>query len=102
MTGCPVSQVPSSSRSPGRARPRAADNLQLAPEPPSGPTSAVYTFNAVLGVMAPILVAIFLGDRSHEVLDGWKTWLDQNNAAVMSVLFLIFGVVLIGQGIQGI
>ncbi|MGO9855955.1 MAG: GAP family protein [Acidimicrobiales bacterium] len=63
---------------------------------------AVYAFVAVLGVTAPILVAIFLGDRSHEVLDGWKTWLDQNNAAVMSVLFLLFGVVLIGQGIPGI
>jgi len=62
---------------------------------------AIYVFVAVLGVAAPILVALLLGDRSHEVLEGWKAWLDQNNAAVMSVLFLIFGVVLIGQGIQG-
>jgi len=60
---------------------------------------AIYVFVAVLGVAAPILVTIFLGDRSNEVLDGWKAWLGQNNAAVMSVLFLIFGVVLIGQAI---
>jgi hypothetical protein len=50
-------------------------------------------------VAAPILATLLLGDRSHEVLDGWKAWLDQNNAAVMSVLFLIFGVVPIGQAI---
>jgi threonine/homoserine/homoserine lactone efflux protein len=60
---------------------------------------AIYVFVAVLGVAAPILVTIFLGDRSHEVLDGWKAWLGQNNAAVMSVLLLIFGVVLIAQAI---
>ncbi len=60
---------------------------------------AIYVFVATLGVAAPILVTIFLGDRSHEVLDGWKAWLGQNNASVMSVLFLIFGVVLIAQAI---
>jgi hypothetical protein len=64
-------------------------------------TIAIYVFVAVLGVAAPILVALFLGDRSHQVLEGWRAWLDQNNAAVMSLLFLIFGVILIGQGIQG-
>ena len=62
---------------------------------------AVYVFVAVLGVAAPILVTVFLGDRAHEILHGWRTWLGQNNATVMSVLFLIFGVVLIGQGIGG-
>jgi threonine/homoserine/homoserine lactone efflux protein len=60
---------------------------------------AIYVFVATLGVAAPILETIFLGDRSHEVLDGWKAWLGQNNASVMSVLFLIFGVVLIAQAI---
>jgi threonine/homoserine/homoserine lactone efflux protein len=61
---------------------------------------AIYVLVAVLGVAAPILVTAFLGDRAPKVLDGWKVWLTQNNATVMSVLFLIFGVVLIGQGIE--
>jgi Sap, sulfolipid-1-addressing protein len=61
---------------------------------------AIYVLVAVLGVAAPIVVTAFLGDRSAKVLDGWKVWLTQNNATVMSVLFLIFGVVLIGQGIE--
>jgi threonine/homoserine/homoserine lactone efflux protein len=63
---------------------------------------AIYVLIAVLGVAAPIVATVILGDRSHEVLAGWKSWLDQNSATVMSVLFLIFGVVLIGQGIGGV
>lgn len=62
-------------------------------------TVAIYVAVAVLGVATPILVTLFLGDRSREVLDGWKAWLGQNNAAVMSVLFLVFGVVLVAQAI---
>ena len=63
---------------------------------------AVYLVVAVLGVVAPIVVTLSLGDRSHEVLEGWNGWLRQNNAVVMSVLFVVFGVVLIGQGIAGV
>ena len=64
--------------------------------------SAVYVFVAVLGVAAPILVMLSLGERAPEVLEGWNVWLRHNNASVMSVLFVIFGVVLIGQGVAGI
>jgi hypothetical protein len=64
--------------------------------------TAIYVFAAVLGVAAPILVMLFLGDRASEVLDGWKIWLRQNHACVMSVLFVVLGVVLIGQGIAGL
>ncbi len=63
---------------------------------------AVYVVIAVLGVAAPIAVALCLGNRAAEVLQGWNIWLKQNNATVMSVLFLVFGVVLIGQGVAGI
>lgn len=63
---------------------------------------AVYVAVAVVGVAAPILVTVSLGDRSSGVLDGWKDWLGHNNATVMSVLFAVFGVVLVGQGIAGV
>ena len=63
---------------------------------------AVYLVVAVLGVVAPIVVMLSLGDKAHEVLEGWNGWLRQNNAVVMSVLFVVFGVVLIGQGIAGV
>ena len=60
---------------------------------------AIYVVVGALGVAAPILVVLLLGDRSQEVLGGWETWLQRNSATVMSVLFLVFGVVLIGQAI---
>ena len=62
---------------------------------------ALYVLVAVLGVAAPIVAMLVLGARP-EVLDGWNIWLRHNNATVMSVLFLVFAVVLIGQGISGI
>ena len=63
---------------------------------------AIYVLVAVLGVIAPIVVMLSLGDKAPAVLQSWNLWLRQNNATVMSVLFLVFGVVLIGQGIGGI
>ena len=63
---------------------------------------AVYLMVAVLGVVAPIVVMVSLGDRAHEVLESWNAWLRQNNATVMSILFVVFGAVLIGQGIAGV
>jgi len=62
----------------------------------------VYTLIAVLGVLAPLIVVLVMGERSQAILDDWKTWLAQNNAAVMSVLFVVFGVVLISKGISGL
>ena len=81
----------------GSVNPKTWSSVSL-PQPPSHlPPShkdskpraiTIYVLVAVLGVAAPILVAAFLGDRSAKVLDGWKVWLAQNNATVMSVLFL--------------
>ena len=62
---------------------------------------AVYVLLAVVGVATPLVVAVALGDRSQSVLESWRTWLVRNNAAVMAVIFLVFGVVLIGKGIAG-
>ncbi len=62
----------------------------------------VYVVIAALGVAAPLGVTIGLGDRAHDILDGWRTWLGQNNATVMAVLFLVFAVVLIGKGVAGV
>jgi threonine/homoserine/homoserine lactone efflux protein len=55
-----------------------------------------------IGIIAPVAVYFAMGDRAARVLGGWKTWLSANNATVMFVLFLVFGVVLIGKGISGL
>jgi hypothetical protein len=41
-------------------------------------------------------------EKATRVLNAWKTWLQANNATVMIVLFVVFGVVLIGKGIGGL
>jgi hypothetical protein len=62
----------------------------------------VYVVIAALGVAAPLVVMVALGDKAQPILESWKTWLGQNNATVMAVLFLVFAVVLIGKGVSGI
>jgi threonine/homoserine/homoserine lactone efflux protein len=62
----------------------------------------VYVVVAGAGVAAPLVVMVVYSEKAGDILDGWKTWLGRNNAAVMSVLFLVFAVVLIGRGIAGI
>jgi MFS family permease len=59
----------------------------------------VFIVVASLGVIAPYVVYLGMGDRAAATLDGWKAWLVANNAAVMAVLFLVFGFVLIGKGL---
>jgi hypothetical protein len=55
-----------------------------------------------VGIIAPVGVYFAMGDKAAKVLDGWKTWLAANNATVMIVLFVVFGVTLIGKGISGL
>ena len=55
-----------------------------------------------VGIIAPVGVYFLMGDKAAPVLDGWKRWLAANNATVMTVLLLVFGVVLIGKGIGGL
>jgi hypothetical protein len=62
----------------------------------------VYTVFASLGVAAPIVAMLLLGERSDRVLRGWQAWLDHNNTAMMSVIYLVFGVILVGKGVGGI
>jgi hypothetical protein len=68
----------------------------------SGETVAVVVVYVVLasaGVAAPLATTLVLGDRARPVLASWRTWLEANNDVVMAVLYLLFGVVLVGKGI---
>jgi len=58
---------------------------------------------ASVGIIAPVAVYFLMGEeKSARVLGGWKTWLVANNSTVMIVLFVVFGVVLLGNGIGGL
>src|SRR5271169_6714066 len=60
----------------------------------------IFIVLASVAIAIPVLYHAFGGDRAQRAMDGWKLWLQQHNAAVMTVLFLVFGFVLSGQAIQ--
>src|ERR1700729_958222 len=60
---------------------------------------AVFVVIASLTIAGPVLYSLFGGERARASLDSAKTWLTANNAAVMAVLFLVFGVDLIAKGL---
>ena len=59
---------------------------------------AVFVILASLSIAVPVFFYLLGGAKAKTVLDGWKAWLSANNATVMAVLLLVFGVVLIGKG----
>lgn len=62
----------------------------------------VFTLIAACPVAIPTIAYLFKGDRIQPWLDGMKAWLTANDAAVIAVLLLVFGVLLIGKGIAGL
>jgi threonine/homoserine/homoserine lactone efflux protein len=63
---------------------------------------ALFVLIATIGVGAPVVLAIVMGDRSRKLLDELKDWMAANNAVIMAVLLLLLGVKLIGDGISGL
>ena len=60
---------------------------------------AVFVVIASLTIAGPVLYALVGGQKARAALDGAKGWLTVHNAAVMTVLFLVFGVDLIAKGL---
>jgi hypothetical protein len=63
---------------------------------------ACFVVLASLATAGTVVLYLVGGDRATDVLDGWKAWLSAHNAAVMAVLLLVFGVVLVSQGLRGL
>ena len=60
---------------------------------------AVFVVIASLTIAGPVLYALIGGEKARAALDSAKAWLETHNAAVMAVLFLVFGVDLIAKGL---
>jgi hypothetical protein len=63
---------------------------------------AVFVGLASAGIVTPVVYHALGGERVQRTMDGWKLWLQNHNAAVMTVLFLVFGFVLSGQAVQSL
>jgi len=59
----------------------------------------VFVVVASLTIAVPVVYYLVGGDKAKTALDSLKGWLGLHNAAVMAVLFLVFGVDLIAKGI---
>jgi hypothetical protein len=71
-----------------------------------GPTTSeavvsliVYIVLASITIAGPVVYYFLGGDHARAALDSTKEWLAAHNAAVMTVLFLFFGVKLIADGL---
>src|SRR5262249_26658466 len=68
------------------------------PEQVAGYT--LFVLIASIGIGAPMLISLALGDRSADLLKWLKNWLARHNAAIMATLLLVIGVKLIGDGLR--
>jgi hypothetical protein len=62
-------------------------------------TLAVFVLIGSVGVLAPLVVYLVAGEHAARTLDTWRRWAADHNAAVMAVLFVVFGFKLVGDGI---
>jgi hypothetical protein len=53
-----------------------------------------------LTIIVPLVGYLVAGDRAQGALDSMKAWLIANNHTVMTILFLILGAKLLGDGIS--
>jgi threonine/homoserine/homoserine lactone efflux protein len=60
---------------------------------------AVFALIATTGVAIPVVVYFALGDRAPATLQRLQAWMAQNNAVIMSVLILVIGVKVLGDGL---
>jgi hypothetical protein len=63
---------------------------------------AVFVALGTLGITGPFVLSLALGERAVARLAGPKGWMERNNPLIMTLLLLIFGVVLLANGIDGL
>lgn len=60
---------------------------------------AVFTVVASLGVLVPFGIYLLAGERAAGLLEGIKGWMIANNAAIMTVLLVVLGAKMVGDGV---
>jgi threonine/homoserine/homoserine lactone efflux protein len=62
----------------------------------------VFILIGSLGILTPVFIYFALGTRAAVILDELKDWMAGHNAAIMTVLLLVLGAKLIGDGVGGL
>jgi len=63
---------------------------------------AVFAAIGSLGVGAPVVIYVAMGDRSAHILGSLKDWMSRNNVAIMAVLCLVIGAKLVGDAVTAL
>ena len=63
---------------------------------------AVFILIGSLTILAPVAIYFLMGDKAKEILDGLKGFMAAHNAAIMTILLLVLGAKLLGDGIAGL
>lgn len=61
---------------------------------------AVFVVIASLTIAIPVVTFFAMGTKGDDLLVSWRNWLEHNNNTVMAVVLILFGVKLLGDGIQ--
>jgi threonine/homoserine/homoserine lactone efflux protein len=62
----------------------------------------VFILIGSLSILTPVFIYFALGTRAAVILDELKDWMAGHNAAIMTVLLLVFGAKLIGDAVGGL
>jgi threonine/homoserine/homoserine lactone efflux protein len=60
-----------------------------------------FVFLASAGVLTPLVLALALGQRAGELLEGLRGWMARYSAVIMSLLCLVIAAKLIGDALSG-
>ena len=60
----------------------------------------MFSLVASASVIAPVIAALALGERSAAPLDATKDWLLANNSTIMMVLLTVLSAVMVGSGLE--
>lgn len=62
----------------------------------------MFTVIVTVTVAAPVVLHLTAGARAERLLARIQGWMSRNNAAIVSVLCLVIGAKLVGDGVSGL
>lgn len=62
----------------------------------------LFIMTSSVGIAIPVIYYLVGGQSAKNVLNGWKSWLISHNNIVMAIMFLVFGIIVLSQGIRGL
>lgn len=63
---------------------------------------ALFVAIGTLGILGPLLVHLFGGEKADDTLAAWRNWLEVHIGAITAVVMILLGAHLIGQGLRGL